>query len=140
MSDLVQFIQDGGFEVKLATTLLGIARSTFYSLVSDTPSQRRIETQAITQAIDQLYHDANLVIEALDNATLNRQIKGQRLIVHTDLGSQYTGFAFENKLHELGLIHSYSRKGTPYDNAGIESFHATLKKEEVYVSSYQTAK
>ena len=35
-SDLVQFIQDGSFEVKLAMTLLGIARSNFYSLVSDT--------------------------------------------------------------------------------------------------------
>ncbi|MEB6016178.1 IS3 family transposase, partial [Enterococcus faecium] len=32
--------------------------------------------------------------------------------------------------------HSYSRKGTPYDNAGIESFHASLKKEEVYTTSY----
>ena len=53
--------------------------------------------------------DANLVIKAIDNAILNRQIKGQRLIVHTYLGSQYTGFAFENKLHELhdlDMIHS----------------------------------
>lgn len=29
-----------------------------------------------------------------------------------------------------------TRKGTPYDNAGIESFHASLKKEEVYTKSY----
>ncbi|MCK6018175.1 integrase core domain-containing protein, partial [Enterococcus faecium] len=34
------------------------------------------------------------------------------------------------------IRHSYSRKGTPYDNAGIESFHASLKKEEVYTTSY----
>jgi transposase InsO family protein len=40
----------------------------------------------------------------------------------------------------MGMTHSYSRKGTPYDNAGIESFHATIKKEEIYVSTYQTAK
>ncbi|WP_366928486.1 IS3 family transposase [Enterococcus gallinarum] len=29
-------------------------------------------------------------------------------------------------------MHSYSRKGTPYDNSSIESFHAILKKEEIY--------
>ncbi|MGY3772982.1 IS3 family transposase, partial [Tetragenococcus solitarius] len=28
-------------------------------------------------------------------------------------------------------------KGTPYDNSGIESFHATLKKEEVYLKHYK---
>lgn len=29
------------------------------------------------------------------------------------------------------MIHSFSDKGCPYDNACIESFHAILKKEEV---------
>ena len=29
---------------------------------------------------------------------------------------------------------------TLYDNAGIKSFHTTLKTEDVYVSSYQTEK
>ncbi|MCZ8542541.1 integrase core domain-containing protein, partial [Psychrobacillus psychrodurans] len=32
---------------------------------------------------------------------------------------------------------SFSRKGCPYDNACIESFHATLKKEEVYRKRYE---
>ncbi|WP_416354201.1 IS3 family transposase [Agrilactobacillus fermenti] len=30
------------------------------------------------------------------------------------------------------MQHSFSRKGCPYDNAGIESFHASIKKEEAY--------
>ena len=34
----------------------------------------------------------------------------------------------------LNIWHSFSRKGCPYDNAGIESFHASIKKEEVYPS------
>jgi len=34
------------------------------------------------------------------------------------------------------MLHSFSRKGNPYDNACIESFHATLKKEEVYTNVY----
>ena len=37
-----------------------------------------------------------------------------------------------------GIIHSYSNKGTPYDNAKIESFHSILKREEIYVNSYKT--
>ncbi len=34
------------------------------------------------------------------------------------------------------MLHSFSRKGNPYDNACIESFHAVLKKEEVYTKVY----
>lgn len=67
--------------------------------------------------------------------TLNRAIikyKPSNLIVHTDLGSQYTSNEFESRLKELKIKHSFSHKGCPYDNAGIESFHATLKKEDVY--------
>ena len=36
------------------------------------------------------------------------------------------------------MIPSFSRKGCPYDNACIESFHATLKKEEVYQTHYDS--
>lgn len=31
---------------------------------------------------------------------------------------------------------SFSRKGCPYDNACIESFHAILKKEEIHHVKY----
>ncbi|MGF9977099.1 integrase core domain-containing protein, partial [Viridibacillus arvi] len=49
----------------------------------------------------------------------------------------------QNQLNSHGMIASFSRKGCPYDNACIESFHATLKKEEVYRNRYlnfETAK
>jgi putative transposase len=36
------------------------------------------------------------------------------------------------------MIPSFSRKGCPYDNASTHSFHATLKKEEVYLSKYDS--
>ncbi|MET1929292.1 DDE-type integrase/transposase/recombinase, partial [Enterococcus faecium] len=62
------------------------------------------------------------------------QTPSENLIIHSDLGSQYTSEAYEAKLNELNIRHSFSRKGCPYDNAGIESFHASLKKEEVYPS------
>jgi len=58
------------------------------------------------------------------------------MLLHTDLGSQYTALEVEEWLKANKIRHSYSRKGTPYDNAAIESFHALLKKEEVYTTSY----
>lgn len=42
----------------------------------------------------------------------------------------------EKRLNELGICHSYSLKGYPYDNSAIESFHASLKKKEVYQTTY----
>ena len=34
------------------------------------------------------------------------------------------------------ITHSFSSKGCPYGNACIESFHASLKKEEVNLVKY----
>ena len=81
--------------------------------------------------------DTDLVLKTLESAVKNRTITGD-LIIHTDLGSQYTSQDFKNLTSELNVIQSFSRKGCPYDNACIESFHATLKKEEVYQTTYVT--
>jgi transposase InsO family protein len=63
--------------------------------------------------------------------------KGHSLIFHTDRGRQYTGKRVEEVLKKAGIQHSYSKKGNPYDNATIESFHAQIKKEEVYRKKYR---
>ncbi|SHM90801.1 Integrase core domain-containing protein [Anaerosporobacter mobilis DSM 15930] len=39
-------------------------------------------------------------------------------------------------LRSHGIVHSFSRKENPYDNACIESFHSLLKKEEVNHKKY----
>ncbi|WP_425431906.1 IS3 family transposase [Gracilibacillus ureilyticus] len=77
-----------------------------------------------------------LVLEALENA-VQAQKPEPGLIIHTDLGTQYTSEAFQEQLKNHEMIASFSRKGCPYDNACIESFHATLKKEEVYRTQYE---
>ena len=38
------------------------------------------------------------------------------------------------------MRHSFSRKGCPYDNACIEFFHVTLKKEEATYMVYESAR
>lgn len=42
------------------------------------------------------------------------------------------------KVKDLGATLTYSRKGNPYDNAPIESFHSILKKELIYPSKPKT--
>ena len=80
---------------------------------------------------------AELATKAVKNACLNIP-DTTGIVLHSDLGSQYTSEEFEKYLQEQGMIHSFSRKGNPYDNACIESFHSVLKKEEVYTTTYYT--
>lgn len=76
-----------------------------------------------------------LVLQALANA-IDVQQPAEGLILHTDLGSQYTSEDFEKALQKAKIKQSFSPKGCPYDNDSIESFNATLKKEEVYRTTY----
>ena len=54
------------------------------------------------------------------------------LILHTDNGSNFCSKTFENYLKENEVVHSFSRSGTPHDNAVAESFFSSLKQEELY--------
>ena len=59
-------------------------------------------------------------------------------IFHSDRGSQYTSEAFKEALKEAGFIQSLSGTGHCFDNARMESFFATLKKEKIYrISAYK---
>ena len=59
-------------------------------------------------------------------------------IFHSDRGSQYTSEAFRDALREVGLVQSLSGTGHCFDNARMESFFATLKKEKIYrISAYK---
>jgi len=73
--------------------------------------------------------------KAVENACLNVKFT-EGIIIHSDLGSQYTSQTFEDYITSKQMIHSFSRKGNPYDNACIESFHSVLKKEEVNHHKY----
>ena len=53
-------------------------------------------------------------------------------ILHSDRGCQYTSYAFRRSLVSAGLIQSLSGTAHCYDNARMESFFATLKKEKLY--------
>lgn len=59
-----------------------------------------------------------------------KQIGGA--IIHSDRSSQYTSEGFREELAKAGLIQSLSGVNHCYDNARMESFFATLKKEKLY--------
>ena len=83
--------------------------------------------------------DTELVLNALDMAVDTRiQFGIGSLIHHSDQGAQYAYNEYVNRLKELGIKISMSRKGNPYDNAFAESFMKTLKAEEVYLKEYKT--
>ncbi len=67
------------------------------------------------------------------------QIRGA--IYHSDRGSQYTSEEFKETLAALGMIQSLSGVDCCYDNARMESFFATLKKELLYrIPAYRMTK
>lgn len=64
--------------------------------------------------------------------TIRQLGKHPGAILHSDRGSQYTSEAFRAALMKSGMIQSLSGSGHCYDNARMESFFATLKKEKLY--------
>ena len=73
--------------------------------------------------------DAALVIEALNRALGHRQIEPEKLLLHTDQGSQYRATDYRDLLREQKIVCSMSAKGCCWDNAVVESFFSTLKLE-----------
>jgi putative transposase len=77
------------------------------------------------------------VMEALEMAIRHRCPKDE-LLHHSDRGSQYASEAYRELLTRNGITCSMSRKGNCWDNAVMESFFATLKKELIHHERYET--
>lgn len=71
-----------------------------------------------------------LCIEAFEQAS--RRYNAYGMILHSDRGSQYTSKKYREALESRCAIQSMSGTGRCYDNARMESFFATLKKEKLY--------
>ncbi len=115
---------------------------------ADAPSQKWVgdityipteEGWLYLAAIEDLYHKKvvgwalgsrmtkQLTITALDQAIhIERPKKG--LIFHSDRGSQYAAYNYQDKLREYGIRQSMSAKGDCFDNALWNPFLLPLKK------------
>ena len=79
----------------------------------------------------------DLTEQALHMALTTRQPTAG-LLHHSDRGSQYAAGPYQQLLTTHGITASMSRKGNCWDNACVESFFGTLKRELVSHRQYAT--
>ena len=76
--------------------------------------------------------NAELAINTLKKALSSQPTLKNRLILHSDQGSQYTSKAFTEFCESINITQSMSKAGCPYDNAPMERYFNTLKNEMIY--------
>ena len=78
-----------------------------------------------------------IVLDALMMAVWRRNpIKD--VIIHSDQGSQYGSDEWQRFCSSNNLVPSMSRRGNCYDNAVVESFFSSLKKEKIRRHIFKT--
>jgi transposase InsO family protein len=65
-------------------------------------------------------------------------LPGEGLLAHSDRGSQYASDHYRGLLARHGITCSMSRRADCWDNAPMESFFASLKKELVHGADFAT--
>jgi putative transposase len=93
---------------------------------------RRIVGWSMSERID-----SRLVVDALEMA-VSQRLPGAGLVAHSDRGSQYASEHYQRVLASHGITCSMSRRANCWDNAPMESFFASLKKELVHHEDYVT--
>lgn len=71
-----------------------------------------------------------IVLDALLMAVWRRS-PSKEVIIHSDQGSQFSSDEWNRFCAEHNLVTSMSRRGNCYDNAAVESFFSSLKKEKI---------
>jgi putative transposase len=83
-----------------------------------------------------------LVLDALGMAIIRRKAeRGDRAldtILHSDHGTQFTSWAFGQRLRDAGLLPSMGTIGDCYDNSMMESFWGTLQLEVLDSRTWET--
>jgi putative transposase len=113
-------------------TYIATAEGWLYLAAVEDLHSRKIVGWSLSERID-----SRLVVDALEMA-MQRELPGEGLIAHSDRGVQYASEHYQTLLRKHGVTCSMSRKGNCWDNAPMESFFATLKKELVHHETYRT--
>lgn len=83
---------------------------------------------------------AGSVVNAALRMALEQRQPAMGLIHHSDRGCQYAAAIYRTLLSSCGIEPSMSRVGCCYDNAMMESFFATLKRELIHRRSFTSRK
>ncbi|MDE4542227.1 IS3 family transposase [Thermoanaerobacterium sp. R66] len=70
--------------------------------------------------------EVSCVLDTINKAKATRKLTNP-LVIHSDRGSQYVSKEYQKAASKMTF--SYSKKGCPWDNAYIESFHSLIKRE-----------
>ena len=81
--------------------------------------------------------DSRPVVDALEMALAGRR-PGEGLVAHSDRGGQYASEHCQGLLTRHGIVCSMSRRANCRDNAPMESFFASLKKESPHGERFAT--
>ena len=79
----------------------------------------------------------DVILQALLMAVWRRKPKN-KVLIHSDQGSQFTSMDWSSFLKAHNLEHSMSRRGNCHDNAVAESFFNLLKRERIRRRVYKT--
>jgi len=79
----------------------------------------------------------DVVITAL-HAALWRRRPRNRVTIHSDQGSQFSSDTWLRFCKDHNIERSMSRRGNCYDNAVVEAFFSSLKKERIRGKTYLT--
>jgi transposase InsO family protein len=75
---------------------------------------------------------SDLALDALEQALYDRQLNGERLIHHSDRGTQYLSIRYTERLADAGIERSVGSTGDSYDNALAESVIGLYKTEVIH--------
>ena len=108
----------------------GKDRSTFYVCMF-----KDAFTTEILGVACSLHMNVSLIKAAYDDMMANHKsefqavMKGAKVYIHSDQGSQYLSTTFKQLLHEDNFIQSVSGRGNSQDNSPMESHFAQLKTQ-----------
>jgi len=74
----------------------------------------------------------DFVLDALEQALYARQPDRDRLVHHSDRGSQYVSIHYTERLDEAGIEPSVGSRGDSYDNALAETINGPYKAELIH--------
>jgi len=111
---------------------LGTGRNFLYLAVVIDLFNREVVGWSMSKSLE-----TQIVLDALDMA-MRKVGPDAEVIFHSDRGVQYASDAYRKFLRNKKVRPSMSRKGNCYDNAYVESWFSSLKKECLYRRNYTT--
>ena len=78
------------------------------------------------------------MVNAALGMAIDQRCPSSGTLIHSDHGSQFTSWAFSQRVRTAGLAHSLGSVGDAYDNAMVESFWGRMQTELLNTRKWKT--